>query len=70
MINKLIKVRGGIICRIIDTIIQNGNTLYLVVNITNNSITTINPKDIMYFVKLNIDGEYVSILQDVIENGI
>ena len=70
MINKLIKLRGGIICRIIDVILLNGNSMYLVVNITNNSITIINPKDILYIMKLNDDGVYVSNLQEIVEVGI
>lgn len=69
MKNKLVKLKGGFICRILDTVIQNGNSLYLVLNITNKSIIMINPKDILYLVRLE-DSEYVSDMEEIIKYGI
>jgi hypothetical protein len=71
MINKLVQLRDGrTICRVLDSIIYNGNTLYLVIDFNTRSVTTIIPKDIHDIMELDVENNFISIKNIIAEKGL
>jgi len=73
MKNKIVQLRNGqTICRILDTIIYNGDTLYLVIDFETKGIITIKPKDISDIVENDPDDKnnFISIKDKLVEKGL
>jgi len=70
MKNKIILLRGKMRCRILDTIIENGYTLYFVVDIKTENLTLVHPRDILDIMDYNDKRELVSINNILAKEGI
>lgn len=71
MKNKIVQLKDGrTTCRILDSIIINGNTMYLIMEFEKGVITTIKPTDIWDIVERNSSGEFDTIKNWIIEKGI
>jgi hypothetical protein len=73
MINKIVELKDfKTRCRILDSIIYNGNTLYLVLDFRSKSITTISPKDVYDIVEIdpNDKNKFISVRDCIMERGI
>jgi len=71
MKNKIVQLRDGTTtCRILDTIIKDGNTLYLVIDFESKYLSTIKPIDIFDIVEPNKEGGFHSIRDIIIQNGL
>jgi len=51
MENKTVKLRGGQIAIILDTILENGDTIYLSLELNSKYIIFIKPRDIIEIVE-------------------
>jgi hypothetical protein len=70
MINKIVKLDKIGYYRILDSIMFNDKTRYLVMNMEHGTITTIAPTDIFDIVEFDYDkGEFISISDIIIKNG-
>ncbi len=71
MKNKIVLLKDGrTYCRILDTIVSNGNSWYLVIDFKSKSITKVDPKEVWDIVELDKDGKFQSIREHLIERGL
>lgn len=73
MKNKIVQLRDGkTTCRILDSIVHNGNTMYVVIDFNSKSITTIHPKDIWDIVERDTKDlkKFLTIKDCIIEKGL
>lgn len=75
MINKIVKLESGSICRIIDKIYDNGSTIYLAIEFDKCVITRITPKqivDILTIDKISLvrTNEFISIKDRTMTYGL
>ena len=72
MKNKIVQLRDGkTTCRILDTIVSNGNTFYLVIDFDTKTITKIDPNQIFDIVQRDEGGEkYHSVKNELIKWGL
>jgi hypothetical protein len=71
MINKIVKLRNGRSYRILDSIIYQDNTFYIVIDVENSLITQVYPKDIVEIMFMDhLTGDLHSMSDSVIKNGL
>lgn len=71
MKNKIVLLKDGrTYCRILDTIICNGNSWYMVIDFKSKSITKVDPKDVWDIVEPDKEGKLHSIRDYLLEKGL
>jgi len=73
MKNRIVELKDGKTrCRIIDTVMFNGNTMYLVVVFESKAVTLISPKEIWDIIENDPKDQtsYISIKDSIVEYGL
>lgn len=71
MKNKIVELRNGkTTCRILDTVISNGNSFYVALDFATKHIMLVNPREIWNIVEKDKNGEYVSVKDVLVNSGL